>query len=83
MIINPPAGACRVDAARVPGFGGQQNQQKLTLAQRDYAAWMARFLAVSRGYLALQRTADTTPVLRYRAGENGSWLSPVFYPFEV
>jgi hypothetical protein len=80
MIIKLPAGARRVEAAPVPGFNGQQ---KLTLAQRDYAVCMTRFLEVSRAYLLLQRTADNAPVLRYRAGEKGSWPSPVFYPFEL
>jgi len=80
MIIKPRAGAHRVDAAPVPGFSGQQ---KLTLAQSDYAAWMTRFLEVSRAYLQFQRTADNAPVLRYCAGEKGSWPSPIFYPFEL
>lgn len=83
MIIKSRADANRVEIAPVPGFSGQQKQQKLTLAQSDYAAWMARFLEVSRAYLLFQRTADNAPVLRYRAGEKGSWPSPVFYPFEL
>ncbi|MGK2953531.1 MAG: hypothetical protein ACSLEZ_14270 [Thiobacillus sp.] len=78
MNINPSAGARRVGAAPVPGLSVRQK-----LTQSDYAAWMTRFLGVSRAYLAHQRTADTVPVLRYRAGEKGSWPSPIFYPFEL
>lgn len=55
----------------------------LSVEQASYAEAVARFLGVSRAHLTRQRTVGTAPVLRYRAGEKGTWPSPLFYPFEL